>query len=122
VTGQLPPGWPSSVLPPGAPGWTRSASAWLFDLCPPDYRAYDVLRAHPLVLARLADEHLHAAIEASRHGLATARADLRDLVSPEAVGAALTMYERECARLTAARRSVDAVGRALRGEKYVPRL
>ena len=122
MTGQLPPGWPSSVPPAGAPGWKKAASAWLFDLCPHDYRAYDVLRAHPIVLARLADEHLHAAIEGARHGLATARADLRDLVAPEAVAATLTMYERECARLTAARRSVDAVGRALRGERYVPRL
>jgi hypothetical protein len=122
VNGQLPPGWPSSVPPAGAPGWQRAASAWLFDLCPHDYRAYDVLRAHPIVLARLADEHLHVAIEAARHGLATARADLRDLIPPEAVAGTLTMYERECARLTAVRRSVDVVGRALRGERYVPRL
>lgn len=122
MNAQLPPGWPASVPPAGAPGWTRAASAWLFDLCPPDYRAYDVLRAHPLVLARLADEHLRAAIEAAHHGLATARADLRDLVPPEAVAAALTMYEREGARLAATRRSVDVVGRALRGERYVPRL
>ena len=122
MSSRLPPGWPSSVPPAGAPGWTRAASAWLLDLCPPDYRAYDVLRAHPLVLARLADEHLQAAIEAARHGLATARADLRDLVPPEAVAATLTMYEREGARLSAMRRSVDAVGRALRGERYVPRL
>jgi hypothetical protein len=122
MSGHLPPAWPSAVPPPGTPSWTRAASAWLFDLCPHDYRAYDVLRAHPLVLARLADEHLQAAIEAAQHGLATARADLRDLVPPEAVAATLTMYERECARLSATRRSVDAVGRALRGEQYVPRL
>lgn len=122
MNGALPPAWPAAVPPPGTPGWTRGASAWLFDLCPHDYRAYDVLRAHPLVLARLADEHLRAGIEAARSGLATARADLRDLVPPEAVVATLTMYERESARLAAARRAVDAVGRALRGERYVPKL
>ena len=118
----LPPAWPTQVWPPGAQGWERSASAWLFDLCPPDHRAYDVLRRHPVLLARVADEHLRAGIEACRHGLATARGELRGLLPPEAVAAALAMYEREAARLQAARRSVDAVGRALRGQAYIPRL
>ena len=49
----LPPGWPEQVRPPLSPEWERSAVAWLFDLCPPDYRAHDVLRRYPVVLARL---------------------------------------------------------------------
>ena len=52
VSDLVPPGWPPGVLPPQAPEWERSAVAWLFDLCPPDYRAHEVLRRHPVVLAR----------------------------------------------------------------------
>ena len=74
-----PPGWPPEVRPPGAPDWQRTAVAWLLDLCPPDYRAYDVLRAHPVVLARFAAGHVAAGVEAARRGLAMARADLRDV-------------------------------------------
>ena len=28
--------------------------AWLFDLCPPDYRSHEVLRRYPVLLARFA--------------------------------------------------------------------
>ncbi|MGH8869045.1 MAG: hypothetical protein ACRDYU_13750, partial [Actinomycetes bacterium] len=56
----VPPGWPSEVRPPGAPGWERTAVAWLFDLCPPGYRAHEVLRRHPAVLARFAATHVEA--------------------------------------------------------------
>jgi hypothetical protein len=96
--------------------------AWLFDLVPPDYRAYDVLRRHPLVLARFAREHLVSAVAAARAGLATAREDLKGLVPPTAVDAALSAYEREGLRLAAASRAVARVEAALRGERWVPRL
>ena len=56
----VPPGWPEEVRPPGTPDWERTATAWLFDLCPPDYRAHDVLRRHPPVLARFAARHVQA--------------------------------------------------------------
>ena len=96
--------------------------AWLLDLVPPDYRAHEVLRRHPLVLARFAREHLVAAVGAARAGLATARADLAGLVPPAAVEAALLAYEREGLRLAAASRAVARVEAALRGERWVPRL
>ena len=118
----LPPGWPAEVRPPASPEWERSAVGWLFDQCPPDYRAYDVLRRFPLVLARFAASNLEGAIEAADHGLQTVRAELRDRVPPEAVEAAVSAYERERHRLQAARRAVDLVERALRGERWVPRL
>ena len=117
-----PPGWPPEVRPPGAPDWQRTAVAWLLDLCPPDYRAYDVLRAHPVVLARFAAGHVAAGVEAARRGLAMARADLRDVVPPVAVEAALAAYEREGARLARAGRAVALVEEALRGRRFVPRL
>ena len=122
VSDQVPPGWPAEVLPPQAPEWERSATAWLFDLVPPDYRAHEVLRRHPVVLARFAAGHLQAGIEAARAGLATARADLRGLVAPEVVEAALAAYQREGARLSAAARQLALVDAALRGRRWVPRL
>jgi hypothetical protein len=118
----LPPGWPAAVRPPGAPGWERTAIAWLFDLCPPDFRAYDVLRRYPIVLARMAGEHVRAGIAACREGLATARAELRDTVPADAVEATVAAYEREGARLARTGRSVELVAQALRGQRFVPRL
>lgn len=95
---------------------------WLFDLCPPDYRAHDVLRRHPVVLARFATMHVTAGIEAARAGVANVRAELRDLVPPEAVEAAVAAYEREGARLATAARAVALVDAALRGRRFPPRL
>jgi hypothetical protein len=118
----VPPGWPPEVLPPQAPEWERSAVAWLFDLCPPDYRAHEVLRRHPVVLARFAAGHVSSAVEAARAGLRTVRADLRGVVSPEAIDAAIAAYDREGRRLVHAGRAVALVDAALRGERHVPRL
>ncbi|MDQ6649498.1 MAG: hypothetical protein M3Z02_05210 [Actinomycetota bacterium] len=110
------------MLPPVAPDWQRSAVGWLLDLCPPDYRAHEVLRRHPVVLARFAAGHVHAEIEAARAGLATVRAELRDVVPAEAVDGAVAAYEREGSRLAGTARAVALVEAALRGERYVPRL
>jgi hypothetical protein len=96
--------------------------AWLFDLCPPDYRAHEVLRRHPVVLARFAAGHVAAGVAAARQGLAGARADLADLVPPEAVAAAIAAYEREGARLAATERAVALVEEALRGRRFIRRL
>lgn len=118
----VPPGWPAEVLPPQAPEWQRSAVAWLFDLCPPEYRAYEVLRRHPVVLARFAGGHLTSAVQAAREGLRTLRADLSDVVPTDVVEAALGAYDREGRRLVQTGRQVALVEAALRGERWVPRL
>lgn len=118
----LPPGWPAEVRPPGTPDWERSATAWLFDQCPADYRSYDVLRRYPLVLARFAATAMDAAVSAADDGLRTVRAELRDRVSQETVEAAAAACERERHRVRGARNAVDLVERALRGERWVPRL
>jgi hypothetical protein len=118
----VPPGWPPEVLPPHAEDWERSAVAWLYDLCPPDYRAHDVLRRYPVVLARFAAGHVESAVEAARAGLRTVRADLRGVVPPEALDAAIAAYEREGRRLVHTGRQIALVDAALRGERHVPRL
>lgn len=118
----VPPGWPEQVRPPGAPDWERTAVGWLLDLCPPDYRAHEVLLRHPVVLARFAAHHVDSAVQAARTGLASCRAELRDVVPPEVVEAALLAWEREGARLLGVRRGVGLVEQALRGRRFVPRL
>ncbi|MCU1673119.1 MAG: uncharacterized protein JWN77_1232 [Frankiales bacterium] len=118
----VPPGWPAEVLPPQAPEWERSAVGWLFDLCPPDYRAHEVLRRHPVVLARFAAQHVAANVQAARDGLRTVREELRGVVPPEVVEAAIAAYDREGRRLVQAGRQVELVREALSGKRWVPRL
>jgi hypothetical protein len=127
VPAVTPPGWPAGVLPPDAPGWQASVSAWLLDACPPDYRAVPVLRRHPAVLARFAHWHVAGAREAARRGLATLREDLRPLADAGTIGAAtiaeaVQAMEIEAARLAQLAREVAAVEAALRGQRHVPRL
>ncbi len=118
----VPPGWPAEVRPPGTPAWERTATAWLFDLCPPDYRAHDVLRRHPTVLAHLATHHVQAGIEAARRGLATVRDDLSATLAAGTITAAVAAYEREGARLVTASRAVALVSDALLGRRFIERL
>ena len=78
-----------------------------------------------MLLARVAGENVAAAVEACRHGAATARADLREIgggLPPEAVDALLAMYEREVLRLERAARGVELVQRALAGQRFIPKL
>jgi hypothetical protein len=73
-------------------------------------------------MARLTAHHVEAGVQAARRALATARADLGDVLPPEAVREVLDAVEAEEARLVAARRAVSLVEDALRGRRYVPRL
>jgi hypothetical protein len=117
-----PPGWPRQVRPPGAPGWERSAVAWLLDICPPEFRSYPVLRRHDVVLARFAVLHVEACQAAVRRGLSEARAALREVADLAAVEAAVETWQTESARLLAERRAVGLVEEALRGRRFVARL
>ena len=117
-----PPGWPRGVRPPGVPGWEESAVPWLLDQCPADYRAHEVLRRHPEVLARFAAHHVEAALEGARGAYAGARRELRDRVAPEVLDAALRALEAEGARLARASREVALVEEALHGNRWRPRL
>ncbi len=117
-----PPGWPPEVRPPDAPDWERTAAAWLLDLCPPDYRRYEGLRRHVVVLARVAVLHVEANQAAIRRGLSEARADLAQVAEPAVVDAAVQTFQLEEARLLAVRRAVGLVEEALRGRRFVARL
>jgi hypothetical protein len=117
-----PPGWPRAVRPPGAPGWERSAVAWLLDICPPEFRSYPVLRRHEVVLARFAVLHVEACQAAARRGLSEARSALRDVADSGVVEAAVETWQAESARLLGERRAVGLVEEALRGRRFVARL
>ena len=117
-----PPGWPAPVRPPDAPDWERTAQNWLLDICPPEYRSYQALRRHLVVLARFAVLHVEANQAAVRRGLSEARGDLREVASLEVVDAALQTWLAEEARLSGLRRAVGLVEEALRGRRFVARL
>jgi len=118
----LPPGWPAEVRPPATPGWERSATGWLLDRCPPEYRGHDVVVRHPRALAWLAGLHVEAEEQAVRRAIATARADLAEVLAPPALGELLEALEAERVRLVAARRAVHHVAEALAGHRWIPRL
>lgn len=118
----VPPGWPTEVLPPGAPDWEASAITWLMDQCPADYRAYPVLRRHPVVLARFAAEFVEGQIRSSRQALATARPSLGEYVEHAVLDQAAEAIQSEGARLVRVRRAVMLVEEALRGRIFLRKL
>lgn len=117
-----PPGWPRQVRPPDAPEWERTATNWMLDLCPPEYRSYPALRRHVVVLARFAVLHVEASQAACKRGLSEARAELRDVAPPDVVDAAVETFLAEDARLSGLRRAVGLVEEALRGRRFIARL
>lgn len=122
MPGPRPASWPDGLLPPDADGWQRAAENWLLDRCPPEYRLHDVLRHHPLVLARFTRWHVAASIDGHQRALGIVRSDLEGHVEPEAVGAAVVVIERELQRLRALLPQVRAVEDALAGHRPRPRL
>lgn len=117
-----PPGWPEAVRAPGAPDWEATAVAFLLDCCPADFRAYLVLRRHPVVLARFAVQFVGSQCEATQNGLADVRTSLSRYVPPEVVAAATEAWLEQSARLVRVRRAVALVEEALRGKVFVRRL
>lgn len=117
-----PPGWPAQVRPPDAPDWERTATNWLLDICPADFRGYATLRRHSVVLARFAALHIEACQLAARRGLSEARSELRDVADEDTVEGAVQTWHAEAARLVAVRRAVGLVEEALRGRRFVARL
>jgi hypothetical protein len=121
-SGYVPPGWPSQVRPPGAAGWETTAIAYLLDCCPADFRAYRVLRNHPVVLAQFATHFVNGQHEALQRGLAEVRTSLSECVEPDVVEAAAQAWLEQEARLARTRRAVMLLEEALRGRVFVPKL
>jgi hypothetical protein len=121
VSVYVPPGWPADVRPPGTEDFPESATAWLLDLMPPEYRQHEVLRRHPAVLASMARYYSAACVEGARRAYRSARAELATTVPPHAVDEVLSVLRTEGFRLAAAARAVGLVEQALRGEVFTPR-
>ena len=118
----VPPGWPAQVRPPGATGWEATAIAYLLDCCPPDFRAYRVLRNHPVVLAQFATHFVNGQQEASQRGLAAVRTSISEHVDAAVVEAATQAWLEQGARLARTRRAVALIGEALQGRVFVRKL
>lgn len=118
----VPPGWPGAVRPPGSNGWEKSAEAFLLDCCPSEYRGYQVLRRHPVVLARLAREFVASQLVATRTGLAGVRTSLAGVVDTVTADQTASVLQQEEARLARVARGVDLVEQALRDVRFKPRL
>ena len=88
---------------------------------PADYRAHEVLRRYPVLLARFAADHVAAGLEAARKGWRTVRVELADQLPAEAIEAAMTAYEREVLGWPRPRAGRGGGGCAS-GERWVPRL
>ncbi len=122
VTVAIPPGWPTEVPPPEAPGWRDRAVSWLLDQCPADYRRYAGLRKHPVALAWLAQRHIAGQVEVMRQAYRDVRVHVGPQVTPEGLAEVMTAIEAEGLRLVAARRAAELVHEALQGRRFVPRL
>ena len=118
----VPPGWPASVRPPGAPGWLKSATAFLLDCCPAEYRGYPVVLRHPVVLARFARQFVAGQLASTRDNLAGSRPDLSGLVDTSTADAVVGVLQQEEARLVRVARAVELVEQALRDVRFVPKL
>lgn len=117
-----PPGWPQEVRPPGASEWEATATAYLFDCGPPDFRGSRVLQRHPVVLARFAAQFVEGQRRTAEEGLAEVRTALSGRVPPDVVQEAAEAWSEQAARLARTARAVRLVESALRGEAFVPRL
>lgn len=120
--GYCPPGWPAQLPPPGVPDWQQAATDFLLDCCPPDYRGYPVLRRHPVVLARLAADHIGGQARATREALGSVRMNLREFVPDEVLDAAADVLLTEEARLARLIRQIGLVEEALRGGAFIRKL
>ena len=118
----VPPGWPCQVRPPGAPDWEVTATAYLFDCCPPDFRGYPVLRRHPIVLARFAAQFVDGQYTSAQEGLAGVRTSLGEYVGADVLGSAVEAWLEQEAVLARTRRAVLLVEEALRGRVFVRKL
>ena len=96
--------------------------AYLLDCCPPDFRAYRVLRNHPVVLARFAARFVDGQQRTIREGLAEIRTSLKDEVPSEVIEEAAQAWLTEDARLARAKRGVQLIEHALRGQAFIRKL
>jgi hypothetical protein len=95
---------------------------YLLDCCPADFRAYRVLRNHPIVLAQFARHFVEGQSQAAQEGLAAARTGLQDFVEANVLEEATQAWLEQSAQLARTRRAVAMVEAVLRGSVFVPKM
>ncbi|MCC2592831.1 hypothetical protein LKO27_05300 [Tessaracoccus sp. OS52] len=100
----------------------KSATAFLLDCCPAEYRGYPVVLRHPVVLARFARQFVAGQLASTRDNLAGSRPDLSGLVDTSTADAVVGVLQQEEARLVRVARAVELVEQALRDVRFVPKL
>ena len=94
MSSRIPAGWPAEVLAPGQDGWIESATKWLLDLLPGDFRSYEVFRRYPVLLARLAFSVIEGNLAATRKAWSAARISEQEFMPPQAIAEAIEQLER----------------------------
>lgn len=122
MPGALPPGWPAELPPPEAEEFADKVTGWLLDRSPGQWRAHAVLRRHPRALAFLVVDQLQAQLEALRSSYGRARAELRDVVAVDDLGAVLAAIEAEGAVAAESVRQATQVAEAMSGVRWRARL
>lgn len=122
VGAYLPPEWPENLPHPASPAFTSRVTAWLLDLCPPEYRGEPVLVRHPVVLVRLAHRSIAAHGRGVDLALGGVRAELAGVVPEAVVEETVQALLRERQRLVRSRRGVVLVEHVLRGGDFTERL
>jgi len=110
------------VPDPESPEFDARVVGWLLDLCPPEYRRGEVLRRHPVLLARLATLHTEADLAAARAAFSGVRRDLAGRMPPEAIEEGMAELSRAGAELSARAREAALVEEALQGRRWRPKL
>lgn len=117
-----PPGWPRDLPDPESEEFPTRVVGWLLELCPPGYREHDVLRRHPLILARLACRHAEGTVQSARDAFAAARRELAGQAPAQAVDETLAALAKEGAHLASRAREAALVEQALQGRRWRPKL
>lgn len=124
--GARPSGWPAQVAAPGRHDgpWELSATKWLFDQVPGEWREGlngRQYREYPLMLARDALYLVEGQLQALREAYRRARVELAEHFEPQQIDEQLQMYAEEAKRLELLGRQVQLIYAALAGVRWVPR-
>ena len=118
----VPPGWPAQVRPTRRSDWLGGDShRYLLDCCPPDFRAYRVLRNHPVVAGTVPRHFVNGQHEASQRGLAAVRTSISEHVDAAVVEAATRAW-LEQGLGSPAPAEPWLIGEALQGQVFVRKL
>jgi hypothetical protein len=118
-----PPGWPADLPGPGTgEAFASRVVPWLLDRSPPEVRQRFALRRHPAALAHVALNHCNAAVAGQREAYRSARRQLVEVLSPEALAGVMVDLEAMGHELVRNAREVALVSQALEGRHWQEKL